>query len=176
MGGLSSRAQPKEFCSFVRLKSHPQRSKQLFTGILMLGLDALLETAPTLSFNRATTTYGDHRIMLWEVDLWNGHAFMFVVDATALHRLEEARTELHGLQTELEQWEYGPLLVVASKMDRHSDTVLAEISNALGLNQSNTPLMGVSSLTNFGVEEMMQWFIADVSKSQIDRRRRDGGT
>jgi hypothetical protein len=86
---------------------------------------------------------GDHvRVLFFTQDrtdrsdlplvLWNGHAFMFVVDAAAPERFLEAKEELHRLHEEIRLREYAhPLLVVASKMDVGGAADLGEISRAL---------------------------------------------
>lgn len=79
--------------------------------------------------------YCNHPSDPCEVDLWNGHAYMFVVDATAPGRFSEAREELNLLHKWLDERNCcDPLLIVASKMDNGPDTAaLEEISRALDL-------------------------------------------
>ncbi|KAJ7199667.1 ADP-ribosylation factor family-domain-containing protein [Mycena pura] len=145
-----------------------------------------LETEPTLAFEKETIQYETHNLTLWSIGgqtkirplwrsfLWNAHAYMFVVDATAPERFSEAKEELHRLHEELHRRQYKhPLLVVMNKMDSGVDAErLAQISQSLDVatldkSGSIVGIKGVSAKTNEGVKEVMQWFLVNTSAADI---------
>ncbi|KAJ7464643.1 ADP-ribosylation factor family-domain-containing protein [Mycena latifolia] len=150
-----------------------------------LPIGTLPDIRSTIGFECESIPYKSNHITLWEIGgrdkirplwrsfLWKGHAYMFIVDATASERFQEAKAELHRLHEEIRQREYAhPLLVVANKMDGAGAVDLAELSQALdiaGLAKWGRimDLKGVSAMSNEGVEEVMDWFVTNVSNAQI---------
>ncbi|KAJ6540086.1 hypothetical protein B0H10DRAFT_1416747 [Mycena sp. CBHHK59/15] len=62
-------------------------------------------------------------------EIWNGHAFVFALNAAAPERFSEAREELLRMHNEISQEH--PLLVLANKMDLHEAVDLLAVSQAL---------------------------------------------
>ncbi|KAJ7091561.1 ADP-ribosylation factor-like protein-like protein 1 [Mycena belliarum] len=148
---------------------------------------ALPEATPTFAFESESISYGDNHITLWEMGgheklrplwrsfMWKGHAHMFVVDATAPARFAEAKEELDRLLGELRLREHAhPVLVVANKIDAPGAPQLPEISRALDIESlaQGDRLVGLkstSATSGEGVQEVMDWFVANVSHDQIAR-------
>ncbi|KAF7356367.1 hypothetical protein MVEN_00969100 [Mycena venus] len=166
-----------------------------------VSLDSDLVIEPTIAFEKESIQYRNNNITLWSLGgqnkirplwrscgsfssdneimltspvLWNAHAYMFVVDATAPERFAEAKEELHRLHEELHHRQYKhPLLVVVNKMDSGVNAErLGEISKALDVTKLEKSgrivgMKGVSARTNEGVEEVMQWFLENTSAADI---------
>ncbi|KAJ7180924.1 ADP-ribosylation factor family-domain-containing protein [Mycena filopes] len=183
-------ASPKQF-DVLLLGLDGAGKTSLFTRIVdpTSPTDKLPETTPTTAFNKEGIQWRNNHITLWDIGgqakirplwrsfLWNGHAFIFVVDSTAPERFPEAKDELRFLHDELLQREHGPLLVLANKMDSDpgNEDALSELSHALdipGLELSGRTigLKGISATTSSGVElEILQWFLENLTQGQIER-------
>ncbi|KAF7309019.1 ADP-ribosylation factor-like protein 13A [Mycena kentingensis (nom. inval.)] len=160
----------------------------------------LPQTTPTIGFTRETIAYGAfgrHRICIWDMGglqrvrpmwreyVWNGNAFVFVVDASKPDRLPEARKELEQLVRDDLQGKAGPFLVLANKIDRTDAVSVQEIEQALGLEKLLLTsgraewlwaVKGVSGLAGEGVIDAVDWTASRQCKDAVDRDRRAGAT
>ncbi|KAK7025054.1 ADP-ribosylation factor family-domain-containing protein [Favolaschia claudopus] len=135
-------------------------------------------TIPTIGGNYETFTYSQHRISLWDFGghekirplwrryFWNGHAFIFVLDATAPTRFAEAKQELTWLWEGTEKQH--PILVLANKMDLAGAVGLNAIEEALGIEKIASSgraitLKGISAMTGDGVDEALEWLLQNIS-------------
>ncbi|KAJ7066386.1 ADP-ribosylation factor family-domain-containing protein [Mycena amicta] len=144
----------------------------------------LPQTVSTIGSNIETIRHHQHRITVWDMGgmdkirplwrrfMWNGHAFAFVVDATAPERFVEARMELQRLAGE--EYTPYPFLVLANKIDKAGAAGLDEIEEALEVREvfarhTEWPwgVMGVSAMTGEGLDEVLDWFVASVSHQHI---------
>ncbi|KAF8216680.1 ADP-ribosylation factor family-domain-containing protein [Mycena galopus ATCC 62051] len=107
---------------------------------------------------------------LWRRYFWNGHAFVFLLDATAPARFPEAKDELIRL------WEgmsdKHPVLVLANKVDLAYAAELSMIEEALGVpelarSDRKIALKGISAMTGEGIDEALEWFVANLSHQFI---------
>ncbi|KAJ7017710.1 ADP-ribosylation factor family-domain-containing protein [Mycena alexandri] len=165
--------------------------------IVMIGLDDAGKTSLVNRFKRrdlplpATVTtigttiktirFGRHRITvlelggadkirpLWRRFFWNGHAFIFLVDASAPERFSEAKEELGRMWGEISKKH--PILILANKMDLKGAVGLDEVAEALGVGGLATgrtvAVKGVSAMTGKGPEEVLKWFVENVSHQLI---------
>ncbi|GMT25421.1 hypothetical protein PFISCL1PPCAC_16718, partial [Pristionchus fissidentatus] len=126
--------------------------------ILMLGLDSagkttilyklklgeLVTTIPTIGFNVEQVTYRNLAFTIWDVGgqnkirpLWkyyfqNTQALIYVVDSSDVHRLDEARDELHWILEDPERVDI-KVLVYANKQDLPSAVSPSELTRRLNL-------------------------------------------
>ncbi|KAF7309978.1 hypothetical protein MIND_00370600 [Mycena indigotica] len=147
----------------------------------------LPKTIPTIGMNVETITHGRSKITIWEMGgnkkirplwrryLWNGHAFAFVVDASAPERFAEARQELNWALKSREYTAF-PFLVVVNKMDKEGAVEMWQVEEALDLKtlfaeHTEWPwgIMGVSAMTGQGLDQMLEWFTTNVSYAHIAR-------
>ncbi|KAJ7698890.1 ADP-ribosylation factor family-domain-containing protein [Mycena rosella] len=153
-----------------------------------LPMGVLPATIPTIANNTETIPYGRHRVKiqelggmdkirpLWRSHYWNAHAFIFVLDAAAPDRFPEAKEELDRVYYDLGKDEYVeyPFLIVANKMDLPGAADLATIAKALGINLETlgrggrtVAMKGVSAMSGEGLDEVLQWFVDNVSHELI---------
>ncbi|KAJ6620556.1 adp-ribosylation factor [Mycena sp. CBHHK59/15] len=132
----------------------------------------LPQTIPTIGCTIETIPYGRNSVTIWEFGgldkirplwrryYWNGHAFIFALNAAAPERFSEAREELLRMHNEISHEH--PLLVLANKMDLHEAVDLLTVSQALDVERLSKSgrkiaLKGVSAMSNVGLDEAMQW-------------------
>ncbi|KAJ6519115.1 ADP-ribosylation factor family-domain-containing protein [Mycena sanguinolenta] len=128
-------------------------------------------TTPTAGFTRETFSHGQHSVTvleysgsekmrpLWRCTFWNGHAFIFLIDATAPTRFPEAKQELIRLSEETS--DLYPILVLANKIDLADAVELSTIKEAFdvsGLAKSGrkAAFKGISAMTGEGVDEALE--------------------
>ncbi|KAJ6527263.1 ADP-ribosylation factor family-domain-containing protein [Mycena vulgaris] len=150
-----------------------------------ISLGVLPETTPTTGSNEDTISYGSTRITivehsgnprtrpLWRCSFLNAFSFVFVLDAATPERFSEAKTELQLLYDHRALHSH-PLLVLANKIDLPGAADLHTISKALdidALSQSGKTIAikAVSAMTGEGIDEVMQWFVANISHGLIAR-------
>ncbi|KAJ7698883.1 ADP-ribosylation factor like 1 [Mycena rosella] len=151
-----------------------------------LPMGVLPATIPTIGMNVETIPYGRHRVEIqdfggqdkirpcWRPYYWNAHAFIFAVDAAAPARFPEAKAELHRMYEQTGEQGY-PLLILANKMDLPGAADLPTIATALGFDPESlgrvgrrpTAMKGVSAMSGAGMDEMLQWFVDNVSHELI---------
>ncbi|KAJ7140260.1 ADP-ribosylation factor family-domain-containing protein [Mycena crocata] len=157
-----------------------------------LPIGVLPETVSTIGNNIETIAFGRHSITIWDFPgaeklrptwrsyFWHGHAFVFVVDSNAPERFALAKEELHWMCQELCESRHipadHPMLVLANKTDSLNEAVdLAAISEALDVDALATrwgrkiAVKGVSAMTGDGLNEALEWLVANVSHEVIAR-------
>lgn len=99
-------------------------------------------------------------------------SLIWVVDATALDRLEDCRTELHKVLTE-DRLAGASLLILVNKMDAVGDNaekkanIIKRVQTALDLDEINgnkhkTQVMGCSAYNGTNLQEAIDWVVTEV--------------
>lgn len=154
-----------------------ERLKELFTGLPALEPEKLV---PTVGLNIARLEAFGCPLVLWDLggqaglrSIWDkyygeSHALVFVVDAAARARLDEAKAALERALGSREL--YGaPLLVLANKADGGGAAGAQEVAAALGLGMYDTRphrVVAASATTGEGLKAGLQWLVERVAKSQ----------
>ncbi|KAJ7739818.1 ADP-ribosylation factor family-domain-containing protein [Mycena metata] len=130
-------------------------------------------TTTTIGSTRETIPFGRHSVTIWELGgadkirplwrrfFWNGHGFIFAVDASAPERFAEANEELGRMWAEIS--EEHPILILANKMDLAGAVGLPQISKALGVEELQVAkartvgVKGISAMTGEGTDEALEW-------------------
>ena len=143
---------------------------------LKLGVHAL--TLPTIGFNKETIKYKGIKMTVWDVGgegkiraRWknyfsNKQGLIFVVDASNIDRIDEARDELHKLLEE-DELKNAVLLVYANKQDLPNAVKPQELGNRLRLNTiTNRPwqVQGACATTGDGLYEGLDWLGEQINK------------
>lgn len=175
------------------LRKIQRKEKQ--ARVLILGLDnagkstlvaralqrPLDEVTPTLGFQIHTLEYGGLHLNLWDVGgqksirpFWHNYFektdfLVWVVDATALDRLESAREELVAtLQEEEDRLVGAGLLIWLNKIEARPDIDLAEVERALGLdeikNHHTCLVLPCSAFTGQGVTEGLEYIAQEIKE------------
>ncbi|OAA58617.1 Small GTPase superfamily, ARF/SAR type [Niveomyces insectorum RCEF 264] len=168
------------------------RLKDKELRILMLGLDNAGKTtivkqimgedvtavSPTLGFIIKTIDYEGYKLNIWDVggqktlrSYWRNYfektdALVWVVDATDRLRMDDCRTELHGLLEE-ERLAGASLLVFANKTDVQGCMTGEEITEALKLPDIRTHrwhILRCSAMTGENLKEGLAWVVADAKE------------
>ncbi|KAF8216669.1 ADP-ribosylation factor family-domain-containing protein [Mycena galopus ATCC 62051] len=154
-----------------------------------LPLGVLPATISTIGSTLETIPHGRHSVTVWEFGgsekfrplwrryLWNGHAFVFLLDATAPARFPEAKDELIRLWEGTSDkhpvlGESKPVLVLANNVDLADAAELSMIEEALGVpelahSDRKIALKGMSAMTGEGIDEALEWFVANLSHQFI---------
>ncbi|KAJ7799115.1 ADP-ribosylation factor family-domain-containing protein [Mycena olivaceomarginata] len=138
-------------------------------------------TITTIGCTIETIPYGRHSVTIWEFGgmervrclwrryFWHAHAFIFLLDAAAPARFPEAKEELLRLLDGI-HYSY-PVLVLANKIDLPSAVELRTIEDALSVPElvrgGKIALKGVSAMTGEGINEAIEWFVANISHDSI---------
>ncbi|KAJ7195733.1 ADP-ribosylation factor family-domain-containing protein [Mycena rebaudengoi] len=142
-------------------------------------------TTPTIGCTMETISFRRNNITIWEFGgmdnirplwwryYWHGHAFIFALDAAAPERFAEAREELDRMHSDSAASYL--LLVLANKMDLPQVESLATVAEALGAERFpkwGRPVVvkGVSALYDEGMDEVLQWFVENVTHSLITKQ------
>lgn len=164
-----------------------QREKE--ARVLILGLDNagkttitrklngqnISDVAPTLSFNIVTLEHQNIRLNLWDIGgqkslrpFWRNYfeetdAIIWVVDSTALFRLEEVKEELMRVAGD-ERMLGASILVLANKADLVAPDMAALEALVAPLRSSHhCALVPCSAVTGNGLVEAMQWLTQDIT-------------
>lgn len=164
-----------------------QREKEV--RVLVLGLDnagkttitkrlngqSISEVAPTLSFNIATLEHQGMRINMWDIGgqkslrpFWRNYfeetdAIIWVVDSTALFRLDEVKEELTRVAAD-ERMLGASVLLLANKADLTKPDMQALEALVAPLRSSHhCELVPCSAVTGDGLANALQWLITDIS-------------
>ncbi|KAJ7722970.1 ADP-ribosylation factor family-domain-containing protein [Mycena metata] len=141
----------------------------------------LPDTIPTIGMTIETILYERHTVAIWELGgadkmrplwrsfFWNGHAFIFLVDASAPERFREAKEVLAWMWGKISKEH--PILVLANKMDLKGAVGLEGIAEALGVRElarvRKVTVKGISAMTGEGTEEVLKWFVENLSHQLI---------
>jgi ADP-ribosylation factor protein 1 len=141
------------------------------TSILSyLKLGKVVPTLHTIGFNIETGEYRNFRIEAWDLsgayrirDLWKdyyrgSHGLVFVVDASARERMEEAKEELHKL-LQREELKDVPVLVLANKQDLDGASI-PEVTDRLALHSVKGHvwfIQGTCGLSGEGLTAGFDW-------------------
>ncbi|EOO04133.1 putative adp-ribosylation factor family protein [Phaeoacremonium minimum UCRPA7] len=165
------------------------RLKDKELRILMLGLDNAGKTtivkkimgedvntvSPTLGFIIKTIDYEGYKLNIWDVggqktlrSYWRNYfektdALIWVVDATDRLRIDDCRTELHGLLQE-ERLSGASLLVFANKTDVQGCMTGDEILEGLQLKSIRThrwQILRCSAMNGQNLKEGLAWVVED---------------
>nr|GAT56843.1 ADP-ribosylation factor [Mycena chlorophos] len=140
----------------------------------------LPRTTPTVGSSMETIVHSaaGHSITVWEFGgqdkvrplwrryMWNGHAFAFVVDASAPERFALAAEELAHVCGERAEYSAFPFLVLVNKVDLPGAASVEEVRRAMGVDalfEGHTEwpwgVMGVSAMTGEGLDEVLDWVV-----------------
>ncbi|SPQ93089.1 ADP-ribosylation factor family [Plasmodiophora brassicae] len=134
--------------------------------------------APTIGFNLVRVDIAGSDVVLWDVGgqaglriIWNKyysecHAIVYVIDAAAPERFEEARKELSAL-LDHEDVADAPLLVLANKQDLPDAKSATEVEQILTL-EADRPMKvaDVIALTGTGIKPAFDWLVAQLPESK----------
>lgn len=165
------------------------RQRERDVRVLVLGLDnagkttvtrrlngqSISDVAPTLSFNIVTLEHEGMRLNLWDIGgqkslrpFWRNYfeetdAIVWVVDSTALFRLEEVKQELMQVAGD-ERMLGASVLVLANKADLTAPDMAALEALVAPLRSSHhCALVPCSAVTGEGLAQAMQWLTHDIS-------------
>jgi small GTP-binding protein len=127
----------------------------------------------TLTFNNITMTaydLGGHKASrhLWRHYSAFADGIIFIVDASDVNRMEEARAELHALYEKTPQLTELPLLIMANKCDKKTCVASAELTDALALENLDVNIVKVfmtSVVKNFGYTQGLSWLAQSLPPS-----------
>lgn len=173
------------------LRKSQRKEKQI--RVLLLGLDNagkstlvasamnqnLNDVHPTLGFAIETLQRNGYTMHIWDVGgqrslrpFWQNYFektdfLIWVVDATAIDRLNDCREELHSIMT-ADKLRGAGLLIWVNKIDLVSDAeeVINQISQELQLDKlkmHNYELLGCSAYTGYGVEAGLDYLLQEVA-------------
>lgn len=173
-----------------------QQLKDRQIRVLILGLDNAGKTTivkrlmgenvqdvhPTLGFSIKTVPRGSLTLNIWDVGgqkslrpFWHNYfektdCLIWVVDATALGRLEDCKNELHATLNE-DRLAGAGLLIFVNKMDaidpKSCDSILERIHSELELSQlakHQYKVLGCSAYTGYNIEEGFTWVVDEAKK------------
>ncbi|GMT25441.1 hypothetical protein PFISCL1PPCAC_16738 [Pristionchus fissidentatus] len=173
------------FSSLMRLVNSPKHLR-----IVMLGLDGagkttilfrlklgeLINTISTIGFNVEQVTFRNLILTIWDIGgqqksrpLWkyyfqNTQALIYVVDSADLHRLDEARDELHSVLDDPEM--IGTtVLVYANKQDLPTAISPDELTRRLNLQALKGREWYVQSsnaTTAAGLGDGLEWLVGQL--------------
>ncbi|KAK9468859.1 ADP-ribosylation factor family-domain-containing protein [Lipomyces arxii] len=172
-----------------------QKLKDREMRILMLGLDNagkttivkhilgedVKEVSPTLGFNIRTVPWNEYSLIIWDVGgqsslrpFWRNYfektdAIIWVVDATALDRLQDCKTELDNIMQE-DRLTGAGLLVLVNKIDAISDpdereAVIKIVTNKLQIDQIKNhtcKIVPCSAYTGENLTDGLSWAVNEV--------------
>ena len=138
-----------------------------------------METAPTIGLNVKMVKRGGVQMKCWDLggqsqyrQEWGRYTrgcnvIIFVIDASAMHLLPDAKAELHRL---LEDRELAttPLLVVSNKIDLEPHATEQMLIKELNLDYiSDNPwiIIPCSALKVVNVDQVIQWLIGQADKA-----------
>ncbi|KAL4893480.1 ADP-ribosylation factor family-domain-containing protein [Aspergillus ambiguus] len=134
----------------------------------------------TIGFNVESVTQNEHNLVIWDLGgrdklrpTWGQYfsgadGIIYVVDATEVHRLDDAASELASLLdfvTSNKGVANTPLLVFANKQDLAGAKSPQEISEALKLRaiqDRKWKVVACSAANGNGVDEGMNWLVANL--------------
>jgi len=137
-----------------------------------------METAPTIGLNVKMVKRGGVQMKCWDLggqsqyrQEWGRYTrgcnvIIFVIDASAMHLLPDAKAELHRL---LEDRELAttPLLVVSNKIDLEPHATEQMLIKELNLDYiSDNPwiIIPTSALRTTNVDKVVEWLVAQSDK------------
>ncbi|KAJ7656333.1 putative ADP-ribosylation factor, arf [Mycena polygramma] len=151
------------------------KRRELPGGVLPATVTTIGSTIETIAHGRHSVTIwefgGSEKIRpLWRRYFWNGHGYIFLVDAAKPTRFAEAKEELQRIWKETEH--VGPLLVLANKMDLPDAVKLSAFTEALGIHElaksdRKLAVKGVSAMTGAGLDDALDWFVENISHQHI---------
>ncbi|KAJ7016429.1 ADP-ribosylation factor family-domain-containing protein [Mycena alexandri] len=152
------------------------KRRELPSGVLPATTTTIGSTIETIPFGRHSVTIrelgGADKIRpLWRRFFWNGHGFIFAVDASAPERFAEAKEELGLMWAEIS--EEHPILILANRMDLAGAAELHRISEALGVEElrvakrRTVDIKAISAMTGEGTDEVLEWFVENISHQLI---------
>ncbi|KAJ3388480.1 ADP-ribosylation factor protein 3 [Entophlyctis sp. JEL0112] len=141
--------------------------------------------APTVGLNIGKIDLGSTCINFWDLGgqrelrrLWKkyyseSHAIVFVVDATDLERIEEARDVFETIVGS-EEFEGVPVLLLANKSDRDDAVELSRLKDvfnpvAARLGARDSRVMSVSALRGEGVRDAVDWLAIRLERNRVNR-------
>lgn len=171
------------------LKKMKQKEKEL--RLLMLGLDNAGKTtilkkfngedisiiSPTLGFNIKTLEHRGFKLNMWDVggqkslrSYWRNYfestdGLVWVVDSADRRRLQDCKTELHGLLQE-ERLSGATLIVFANKQDLPGALPADEIKQVLELDSIKTHhwlIVPCSAVTGENLLVGIDWILDDIA-------------
>jgi len=119
------------------------------TILYRLNLNETIVTMPTVGFNVERVKYKNIEFTLWDIGgqdkircLWQHYytgteGIIFVVDASDIERMEEAKQEIQHLFRQ-EELSHIPMLVFANKQDLPNALSAEELATRLGLTSKRT--------------------------------------
>lgn len=175
-----------------------QKRKEKEIRVVILGLDNagkttivkqilgedVNEVSPTVGFSIQMLDWNGFKLNLWDVGgqrslrpFWRNYFektdfLIWVIDVTALDRLDDCKRELAAALTEDRLVGCG-LLILINKIDMISkdlqvEGVLRSVEDKLALHNltgnHNCRVMGVSGLKGWNLNESLDWLTSEVSK------------
>lgn len=151
------------------------------TILYKLKLGEVVTTIPTIGFNVETVEYKNISFTVWDVGgqdkirpLWrhyftNTQGLIFVVDSNDRERIAEAREELTKMLNE-EELRSSALLVFANKQDLPNAFTVHEITEKLGLHESNLRsrkwyVQATCAPKGDGLYEGLDWLSNELAKA-----------
>ncbi|KAI9342570.1 ADP-ribosylation factor family-domain-containing protein [Obelidium mucronatum] len=117
---------------------------------------------------------GQHELRrLWKKYYQESHAVLFVVDASDLERIQEAKTIFESIVV-TEELEGVPLLLLANKSDKPDSVGLAELKDifnpvAARLGARDSRVLSVSALRGEGVRDAIDWLAIRLERNRANR-------
>ena len=166
------------------------RQRERDVRVLILGLDnagkttvsrrlngqPINDVAPTLSFNIVTLEHQGLRLNMWDIGgqkslrpFWRNYfeetdAIIWVVDSTALFRLQEVKEELMHVAGD-ERMLGASILVLANKADiAPPDLPALEALIAPLRSSHHCELVACSAVTGEGLAQAMNWLVQDITE------------
>ncbi|CAH0474244.1 unnamed protein product [Peronospora belbahrii] len=151
------------------------------TFLYKIKLGELITTIPTIGFNIETFDYKNIKFTAWDIggqekirSLWmhylsNNDAVIFVVDASDIERLDEAKEALH-LIFESDELVNTKLLVYANKQDQPNALSAHEVRERLELlevTKNPTYVQPCIATTGEGLYEGLDWLSKAVMGEDI---------
>jgi len=178
--------------SFNSILKPTKPSKLVFIGLDAAGKTTILyhlahnkveNTVPVIGFNVEAVNFQGWAVTAWDVGgrssmrpLWrhlakDADGIVFVVDASDLHRLDQARDELHrGINTIDCDGKGLPLLVYANKIDLPNALQLEELHDRLEIGRlkpmHQCKLVPCIATTGKGLHEGLQWLCDTISNGE----------
>ena len=141
---------------------------------------------PTIGMNLARLFYEGMQVIMWDLggqlkmrSLWEkyydeAHAIVFLVDATDVQRLEEARLAYEAV-CDNDQLSNTPVLLFANKMDSPGALHPGEIASTLFSMQDSTQrrtIFPISALTGEGLDIAIVGLMETAKRSAAERANR----
>lgn len=137
------------------------------------------EVAPTFGFKIETVQLGEHQLHLWDIGgqrtiraFWRNYfehtdGLVFVVDAAAPHRMDEALAELSSLLSH-DRLASASVLILANKQDCPAALPAEQIAQEMMLSEvlggkTHWRLIGCSAVTELNIHEALGWIVGDIA-------------